>query len=163
MGNGRELVTLHMFQFSHRSHHVPSGWMVCISGNNRLGGRKMVALFGLCGFTMWDIIHGDAHHNRQEVRFKVWTMNVVIIGQIFISMLSWQGQTSLNSGRQAVEVTETYSSGVVQLYDHAFWPFGIRRCVFVWPYASAFELRGMCIPTGLCTLAMGSRCTSQVI
>ena len=42
--------------------------MVYISRNNRLGGRRTVALCGLCGFTVRDIIRGDAHHNSQEVR-----------------------------------------------------------------------------------------------
>ena len=59
---GGVLIILHMFQFTRRSHHVPSGWMVCISGNNRLDGRQMVVLCGLCIFTVRDIIHGNAHH-----------------------------------------------------------------------------------------------------
>ena len=61
-----------MSRFSRRSHHVPSGWMVCVSRNNRLGGRRMVVLCGLCGFTMWDIIVAML---TITVRRCVWGIN----------------------------------------------------------------------------------------
>ena len=48
MGIGGVLVTLHMFQFSRRPHHVPSGWMVCICRTNHLGGRRIVVVCVLC-------------------------------------------------------------------------------------------------------------------
>ena len=80
MGIWGVLVTLHMFWLTRRSHHVPSVWMVCIRGNNCLGGRQMDAICGLCGFTVWDIICGYAHHNSQEVRlmYKWWMWSLLV-------------------------------------------------------------------------------------
>ena len=39
----------------------------CICGNNRLGGRRMVVLCGLCSFTVWHTICCDAHHKSGGV------------------------------------------------------------------------------------------------
>ena len=38
--------------------------------------------------------------------------------------------------------------GVVQLYDHAFWSFRVRMCLFDWPCISTFGLRCMCMLLG---------------
>ena len=122
------LVTLHMFRFTHRSHHVPSGWMVCISGSNHLGGRWMVALCGLCGFSVWDIIHGNAHYNSQEVPLMYkWQMWLSLVRYILICRFDEANKPSIWIGSVVsclTDVNHVIFVCLTELPDRDLWVGG---------------------------------------
>ena len=51
-----------------------------------------------------------------------WGHHWFEVYQFAVLLKIWVGMTSKSWG--------THSYGVVQLYDHAFWPFEVRTCVF---------------------------------